>query len=157
MALELALWESVKDGDAAELDTYIEQYPNGTFTALARKRQEVEPSAQTTTPGSSVPPEALDLAFWETVKDSSRPGEFQAYLASHPEGHFAALARARLATAGSPPEPTSEESVSATAVELAFWESVQAANDPKLFAAYLEKYPDGEVNPFWWTVCRLAI
>ena len=94
-----------------------------------------------------MPPEALDLAFWETIKDSGSPEEFQAYLASHPEGHFAALARARLATAGSPSEPTAEETVSATAVELAFWESVQAANDPKLFAAYLDKYPDGEFVP----------
>jgi len=148
VALELALWESVKDGDAAELETYIEQYPEGTFAALARKRQDAEPSVQTPpTPSSSVTPEALDLAFWETIKDSGSPEEFRAYLASHPEGHFAALARARLATAGSPSEPTAEETVSATAVELAFWESVQAANDPKLFAAYLDKYPDGEFVP----------
>jgi hypothetical protein len=30
------------------------------------------------------------------------------------------------------------------AVELAFWESVHASEDPQLFAAYLEKYPEGE-------------
>jgi class 3 adenylate cyclase len=142
VALELALWDSVKDGDTGELDTYIEQYPDGTFAPLARKRQDSEAAAQT--PAEAVPSEALDLAFWETVKDSNSPDELQAYLDSHPEGHFAALARARLATAASPHELTAEESVSSTAVELAFWEAVQAANDPNLFAAYLEKYPDGE-------------
>src|SRR5690349_19036763 len=29
-ALELAFWESVKDGSSAELDTYLDQYPDGT-------------------------------------------------------------------------------------------------------------------------------
>jgi uncharacterized caspase-like protein len=40
---------------------------------------------------------AIDLAFWNSVKDSTRPDELQAYLAQFPEGQFAALARARLA------------------------------------------------------------
>src|SRR5208282_2280348 len=35
VALELAMWESVKDGSPAELETYLEQYPDGTFAALA--------------------------------------------------------------------------------------------------------------------------
>ena len=92
VALELA--SSVKDVDAAELDTYIEHYPDGTLAPLVRKRHAAEPSAQMAPPTSSVTAEALDLAFWETVKDSSSPVELKAYLASHPEGHFAALARA---------------------------------------------------------------
>ena len=38
VALELALWDSVKDGSPAELETYLEQYPEGTFASLARTR-----------------------------------------------------------------------------------------------------------------------
>ena len=31
VALELALWDSVKDGSTAELESYLERYPKGTF------------------------------------------------------------------------------------------------------------------------------
>lgn len=52
-----------------------------------------------------------ELAFWETVKDSKDPKEFQAYLAAYPTGRFARLAEIRIkALMGkpapdSPPEP----------------------------------------------------
>ena len=146
VALELALWDSVKEGDASELDTYLEKYPEGTFSALARTRRgalDVEP-AEAPLPPPAVAPETFDLAFWESIKDSDDAGDFAAYLAAHPDGHFVALARARLATAESPPIPTQEDIATSAAVELAFWESIQGADDPILFAAYLEKYPDGE-------------
>jgi alkanesulfonate monooxygenase SsuD/methylene tetrahydromethanopterin reductase-like flavin-dependent oxidoreductase (luciferase family) len=35
VALELALWDSVKDGSPAELESYLEQYPEGTFALIA--------------------------------------------------------------------------------------------------------------------------
>ena len=96
VALELALWDSVKDGSPAELESYLERYPEGTFASLARTRLDA--------PGSAAPaPEevaadALELAFWNSVKDSNRREEFQAYLEQHPNGHFAGLARARLSS-----------------------------------------------------------
>jgi hypothetical protein len=40
----------------------------------------------------------LDLAFWNSVKDSYWREELQAYLDQHPNGHFTALARARLSS-----------------------------------------------------------
>jgi hypothetical protein len=40
VALELALWDSVKDGSPAELESYLEQYPEGTFASLARTRRD---------------------------------------------------------------------------------------------------------------------
>jgi adenylate cyclase len=99
VALELALWESVKDGSPAELDSYLEQYPEGTFASLARTRLEATVPSNNGPPAS--PPadpatDALDLAFWNSVKDSNRREELQAYLEQHPNGHFAGLARARL-------------------------------------------------------------
>jgi adenylate cyclase len=101
VALELALWDSVKDGSAAELESYLEQYPEGTFASLARTRLD-EGALSPRTPAMPTPEdaaaEALDLAFWNSVKDSSRPEELQAYLERHPNGHFAELARARLAS-----------------------------------------------------------
>jgi class 3 adenylate cyclase len=101
VALELALWDSVKDGSPAELESYLEQYPQGTFASLARTRHD----AAALSPTDPAPPtpadaaaEALDLAFWDSVKDSDRRGELEAYLEQHPNGHFAGLARARLSS-----------------------------------------------------------
>jgi len=48
----------------------------------------------------AAPPETpaadRELAFWESVKDSHDPADFQAYLEQYPGGTFAALARNRL-------------------------------------------------------------
>jgi hypothetical protein len=85
---------------------------------------------------------AVELAFWETVKDSADPTELNAYLERYPDGAFAGLARTRCETAlqsteaGEPPEQA--------AIELAFWQSVSEGDDPSLYEAYLEKYPEGE-------------
>ncbi len=57
---------------------------------------------------------ALELAFWQTVKDSNDPVMFRAYLDQYPRGTFAALARvmiARLevdAAQETGPEPTED-------------------------------------------------
>jgi class 3 adenylate cyclase len=98
VALELALWESVKDGSPAELQSYLEQYPTGTFASLARTRVDAAAHAPLPPPPTTeeAAADALDLAFWNSVKDSNRPEELEAYLEQHPNGHFAGLARARL-------------------------------------------------------------
>jgi class 3 adenylate cyclase len=101
VALELALWDSVKDGGSAELEAYLEQYPDGTFASLARTRLETGTlsSAEPDTPTpAETAAEELDLVFWNSVKDSDRREELEAYLAQHPNGHFAELARARLSS-----------------------------------------------------------
>jgi class 3 adenylate cyclase len=102
VALELALWDSVKDGSPAELEPYLDQYPGGTFASLARTRLDAA-ARPPTDPAAPTPAEtaadALDLAFWDSVKDSNRREELQAYLKRHPNGHFAELARARLSSA----------------------------------------------------------
>jgi adenylate cyclase len=101
VALELALWDNVKDSSPAEMESYLEQYPEGTFASLARTRLDAAalspPSPATPTPEEAAA-EALDLAFWNSVKDSDRREELQAYLEQHPNGHFAGLARARLSS-----------------------------------------------------------
>lgn len=50
-----------------------------------------------TAPAPAKPaPLALELNFWESVKDSRSPEELRAYLEQYPNGQFAPLARARL-------------------------------------------------------------
>lgn len=47
---------------------------------------------------------ALELAFWDAVKDSRNPADYRAYLEQYPQGRFAALARVRAAVAPTSPE-----------------------------------------------------
>jgi adenylate cyclase len=39
---------------------------------------------------------AVELAFWDTVKDRDNPAMYEAYLVRYPDGAFAALAKVRL-------------------------------------------------------------
>jgi hypothetical protein len=88
----------------AELGSYLEQYSEGSFASVAKTRLDAAalspPSPATPTPEQAAA-EALDLVFWNSVKDSDRREQLQAYLEQHPNGHFAGLARARLSS----PEP----------------------------------------------------
>lgn len=46
--------------------------------------------------GAGFDERAMELAFWDAVKDSRDAADFEAYLARYPKGTFAALARNRL-------------------------------------------------------------
>jgi formylglycine-generating enzyme required for sulfatase activity len=39
-----------------------------------------------------------ELAFWETIKDSEDPAEYEAYLATYPDGRFVRIAEIRIRT-----------------------------------------------------------
>lgn len=101
------------------------------------------PAAPVVEPPLSPPepaePIEVELAFWKSVEAGGTPDEYRAYLERYPEGNFAALAEARIE---SPPEP--EVSPQDLTIELAFWDAVKEGDDPALFAAYLDKFPDGE-------------
>jgi tetratricopeptide (TPR) repeat protein len=43
---------------------------------------------------------AVELSFWDSIKNSSDPEEFAAYIRKYPEGQFVELARIRLRTLG---------------------------------------------------------
>lgn len=46
-------------------------------------------------PTQSLDPAAVELAYWESIKDSRDPEDFKAYLQKYPDGQFASLARRR--------------------------------------------------------------
>jgi class 3 adenylate cyclase len=89
-------------------------------------------------------PQAVEIEFWDSIKNSILASEYEAYLEQYPEGGFAALARVRLAAikqdAVSMRDPHDRE------IELSFWESVRASDNPALVRAYLDKYPNGEFS-----------
>jgi class 3 adenylate cyclase len=82
----------------------------------------------------------VELTFWASIKESNRAADFAAYLERFPAGNFATLARTRLIglTAAEAAEGSDE-----VKLEITYWESVKDAEDPSMFRAYLEKYPNG--------------
>lgn len=64
-AAEIAFWQSVEaSDDDAEYSIYLERYPQGTFADLARARLHGT---------STVEEPGVELAFWETVRESGDP------------------------------------------------------------------------------------
>jgi curli biogenesis system outer membrane secretion channel CsgG len=58
-----------------------------------------------------VDPAAIELTFWDSVKNSSSARDYEAYLEKYPQGQFAGLARSR---AVAPPAPPPERLASAS-------------------------------------------
>lgn len=94
--------------------------------------------------GPGPDPQSVEIEFWDSIKNSIRADEYEAYLDRYPEGSFVALARVRL-------EAIREDAVGMRdphdrEIELAFWESVRESENPALIQAYLQKYPKGEFS-----------
>lgn len=64
-------------------------------------------AAATAAPAAAAAPDpaAIELAYWESIKDSRNREDFRAYLAKYANGNFAALARNRLHDIEHPPPP----------------------------------------------------
>jgi hypothetical protein len=86
---------------------------------------------------------AMELSFWDSVKNSTNVDDFKAYLEKYPEGQFASLAKNKIKNleAVAPPEPKASGD---SMPELAFWGSVKNSTNAEDFEAYLKKYPKGE-------------
>jgi adenylate cyclase len=94
-------------------------------------------------------PAEFELAFWDAMKESNDPAEFTSYLEQYPRGAFVTLAEARrqaLLAPEAPPAPAKVES-DLVAVELAFWNTMKDSDNPAMYEAYLERYPDGAFAP----------
>jgi hypothetical protein len=117
---------------------------NQTATPSADPEADIPSLAEDVPVAPDVDPRAVEIEFWDSIKNSILASEYEAYLEQYPEGGFAALARVRLAAikqdAVSMRDPHDRE------IELSFWESVRASDNPALVQAYLEKYPNGEFS-----------
>lgn len=80
-----------------------------------------------------------EQAFWESIRTSPHASDFQAYLKRWPGGPHARAARQRL-TDLSPPRPPGPGDAQ---MERAFWRSIEHSEDPAMFRAYLDQWPDG--------------
>jgi class 3 adenylate cyclase len=95
-------------------------------------------------PAASAPPDpaAIELVFWESIKDTLRTADYEAYLEQYPDGAFVALARARLEELSAAVAPVRDPKD--REIELAFWDSVREIDNTESLQAYLDKYPEGE-------------
>jgi uncharacterized caspase-like protein len=84
-----------------DLSTILIRVRNQVIQSTARRQVPWEHSALTAPFFFAAPKAALDqqleLAFWNTVKDSDTPSVVQTYLERYPDGTFAALAKALIA------------------------------------------------------------
>ena len=61
---------------------------------------------------------AVELAFWNAVKDNKRPAELESYLKGYPNGAFAALAKLRLAALNQRQRPLTKKRPLAKQVQI---------------------------------------
>jgi tetratricopeptide (TPR) repeat protein len=96
-------------------------------------------AADSNTPNIAVvDPAAMELSFWETIKNSSNPDDFKSYLDKYPDGQFAALAKSR-ANLVRP----SGNSPSGDSPEMIYWNAIKESQNPSDFRTYVTKFPQG--------------
>lgn len=81
------------------------------------------PNVTSAAPTATTDPVALEVDFWNSVKDTKNPDELKAYLEQYPQGRYAGLARARLKAIGGAP---------ATAVASASTPPAEAPKPPRV-------------------------
>ena len=100
-AFEYSYWETIKSSTSpADFKAYLEKYPGGQFVSLAKNRiksLEIATKPAETLPSTSRDTGSAEIAFWDSVKNSTSAGDYRAYLEKYPNGEFAALAKSRLA------------------------------------------------------------
>lgn len=76
---------------------------------------------------------AYELAFWESIKDSTHASDYEAYLEAYPKGRFAALARSRIERlrAAAPKAVTAPSRAQPPAEPVPAAKKVQPAPPPK--------------------------
>jgi hypothetical protein len=116
-ALVKYVQEIVPKRIAIDLGVSKQQRP---FAAIEGYRAEelviAVPGSSTTASAAAIPaadPTAMERSFWESIKDSNDPSDYQAYLEKYPDGTFAALARRRAQPATTNTMPSAEEVVEA--------------------------------------------
>jgi adenylate cyclase len=138
IAQPVRAFKLILDGGKLEPDSI------GSDVALQTDAGDLTALSDGETDAAAPDPQAVEIEFWDSIKNSKLASEYEAYLGQYPEGSFAALARVRLQAiaedAAAMRDPKDRE------IELSFWESVRASDNTALIRAYLEKYPEGEFS-----------
>ncbi len=96
--------------------------------------------AEATPNVAMVDPAAIELSFWDTIKNSTNPEDFKGYLEKYPDGQFASLARSRAQASRPTGNPGYSDSGS---VEMTYWNAIKDSRNPSDFRAYVTRFPGG--------------
>ncbi len=140
---DLIFYQSIQQSDdIASFEAYLERYPNGQFADIAKAR--ISSLQQRAADRQLRAEMEAERQLWDGIQGSTDPALFETFLAKHPDGIFADLARARLAglnnSAGSSQDTRSAASGQE---EIAFWNSIRNSQDKSDYKLYLDRYPDG--------------
>ncbi|GBF26904.1 hypothetical protein MnTg02_01947 [bacterium MnTg02] len=91
----------------------------------------------------SVDNKAVELAYWDSVKDSKDAEDFRSYLRQFPDGVFIDLAERRIERLEKQKTEQLDWRSPARDPERDFWESIKDSTDPEVFKSYLGKYSKG--------------
>jgi ribosomal protein L21E len=93
---------------------------------------------------SEMDPRAIELAYWETIKSSTDPEDFQAYLEKYPQGTFAALARRRVRL-GETAAPTATNSAALLTLDQILDKYLQAVGGKAAFEKLTTRVAKGSL------------
>ena len=96
--------------------------------------------AETTPNVAMVDPAALELSFWDTIKNSNNPEDFKSYLEKYPDGQFSGLAKSRAQATRPANNPAYSDSGS---VEMSYWNAIKDSKNAADFRAYATRFPGG--------------
>jgi hypothetical protein len=86
-----------------------------------------------------VDPAAIELTYWDTIKNSNNPNDFKSYLDKYPDGQFAELAKSR----SQPKAVNNSGNGDAASLEVTYWNAIKDSRNPSDFRAYTTKFPNG--------------
>ncbi|MEE8393409.1 MAG: caspase family protein [Rhodospirillales bacterium] len=136
---ELALWEEVKGSTViAEIQSYLNRYPNGQFAALAGGR--IGKLGQAPTMFQDV-----EMSLWDKIRNSRDIMDYQNFLQAFPSGIYAGIAKGRIQNLNVLAEQTEE---------LRFWNSVKNSKNQADYQKYLKRYPQGQFADLARTLSR---
>ncbi len=87
---------------------------------------------------TTVDPAAIELAYWDTIKNSNNPNDFKSYLEKYPDGQFVELAKSRAQAS----KPMSNGG-GGDSVEMMYWNAIKDSRNSSDFRAYITKFPGG--------------
>ena len=143
-AFEYSYWETIKNSTSAdEFKAYLSRYPEGQFAALAKvKIKNLEVATKPAEPEpTSRNSGGTEIAFWDSVKNSTNPEDFQAYLKKYPNGDFAELANNRLRALET--ERGKAEAIKKSSLEGTTWRGDSPGGDKHYEFKFL---PNGEAT-----------
>jgi uncharacterized caspase-like protein len=114
LAQENLLWESAQHSNlGADYQAYLDAYPDGIYAPMARNRiaslaHAPEPTTGSAREASAPKPDKLaqENLLWESAQRSNLGADYKAYLNAYPSGIYAPMARNRIASLTTAPEPT---------------------------------------------------